>query len=183
MGVLLVLQLIGKEQTGSTALIKLDNQVVIQAISNCKAKLGKSLLSLIPSHCNRLTAASRCCPISLCLDWILGHNSIGGNELPDTEAKKAASMDSSPATVLLSKLRLPELPYSLTTVQNAYRLDLIGQWKSWWALSPQCKRLNKIDPKLPTGSYLKAIECFSHQQVSLLMQLHMGHVLLGSYLH
>ena len=58
-GVLLALQLIGKEQSGSTALIKLDNQVVIQALSSCKAKPGNSLLSLIHSHCDRLTAASR----------------------------------------------------------------------------------------------------------------------------
>jgi len=113
-GVPLVLQLIGKEWLGSTPSIKLDNRVVIQVISNCKAKLDNSLLSLIHSHCNRLTTASRCHPISLCLDWISGHNSIGGNELVDAEAKKAASMDSSPATALPTKFRVPELPYSLT---------------------------------------------------------------------
>ena len=164
------------------ASIKLDNQVVIQAISNHKAKPGNSLLSLIHSHCDRLTAASRCCPISLC-HWISGHDGVGGNELVDAEAKKAASMDPSPATVLLAKLRVLELPYSLTPVWNTYRLDLIGQWKIQWGLSPWHKRLDKIDMKLPAGSYLKVIDGFSHQKMSLLMQLHMGHILLGSYLH
>ena len=183
MGVLLVIQLIGKEWSGSMASIKLDNQAVIQAISKHKAKLGNSLLSLIHSYCNRMTAASRHFPISLCIDWISGHNSIVGNELADPEPKKAASMDSSPETVLPAKLRVPELPYSLNTVQNTYRLDLIGQWKSQWALSPQHKRLDKINTKLPAGSYLKAIDSFSHQQASLLMQLCMGHIPLGSYLH
>ena len=182
-GVLLALQLIGKEQSGSMASVKLDNQAVIQALRSRQAKPGNSLLSLIHSHCNRLTATSRCHPISLCLDWILGHDGIGGNELVDAKAKKAASMDSSLTAMLPAKLRVPELPYSLTAVWNAYNLELIGQWKSRWALSHQHKRLDKIDTKLPASSYLKVIDSLSHQQASLLMQLHMGHIPLASYLH
>src|SRR6266481_3481814 len=182
-GVLLALQLIGKEWSGSAVSNKLDNQAVIQALSSCQAKLGNSLLILIHSHCDRLTATSRRRPISLCLDWILGHDSIRGNELADAEAKKAASMDSSLTAMLPAKLRVPELPYSLTAVWNAYNLELIGQWKSRWALSPWHKWLDKIDTKLPASSYLKVIDSLSHQQASLLMQLHMGHIPLASYLH
>jgi len=105
-GVLLVLQLIGKEQSGSMALNKLDNQAVIQAISNHKSKLGNSLLSIIHSHCNRLTAASRHHPNSLCLDWISGHDGIGGNELADAEAKKAVSQSIPAKSYLVIPTRL-----------------------------------------------------------------------------
>ena len=57
------------------------------------------------------------------MSWISRHDRVGCNELVDTEVKKVANMDSSPPAVLLAKLWVQELPYSVTAMCGAFRED------------------------------------------------------------
>ena len=94
-GVLLVLELLRQERRVHTASIKLDNQVVIQALGVCSAKPVQSLLNMVHDACEEWTAGDRRGRRRLGISWISGHDGVKGNERADEEARKAVSDGSS----------------------------------------------------------------------------------------
>ncbi|KAF8552633.1 hypothetical protein OG21DRAFT_1415790, partial [Imleria badia] len=51
-----------------------------------------------------------------------------------------------------------------------------------WAKSPRHKKLNKVDPKLTTGTFMKLAGALPKKHASVLMWLCTGHCPLNDYL-
>ncbi|KZT28197.1 hypothetical protein NEOLEDRAFT_1043173, partial [Neolentinus lepideus HHB14362 ss-1] len=84
------------------------------------------------------------------LRWTPGHEGIKGNELADTEAKKAAEGDTSAPNLLPQVLRRKSLPISTSALKQAYRTRIKRQWQTEWKQSPRYERTKNIDRKLPS---------------------------------
>ena len=91
-GVLLALDLLSQEHRVHTVSIKLDNQVVIQALGICSTKLAQSLLDMVCNACKEWTANDRQGHQWLSINWISGHDGVKGNECTDEEARKQSEM-------------------------------------------------------------------------------------------
>ena len=156
-GVLLVLELIHREHSVSSATIRLDNQAVIQALGGHSAKPAQALLNLVhegsndwlTSNSNSNSSGQR----QLGIHWISGHDGVHGNERTDEEARRAVSVGSSPESKLLEMLQWHVLPCSLAALCGKFKESLKLRWKAIWAKSPQKGRMDRIDDKLPSHSF------------------------------
>ncbi|OCH84713.1 hypothetical protein OBBRIDRAFT_712456, partial [Obba rivulosa] len=88
----------------------------------------------------------------LTLRWVPGHMDVRGNELADTEAKKAASGISSHPTRLPRILR-SMLPASSSALKQHFHKTLKDQAKDSWSKSTRYARMRAIDPLLPGTSF------------------------------
>ena len=80
-------------------------------------------------------------------------------------------------------LREQALPCSLTAMSGTFKESMRDRWKAIWAKSPRKGRMDKIDDKLPSHSFLAAMSHLSRAQASILMQLCTGHIPLNYFLH
>ena len=119
---------------------------------------------------------------SISMTWVAGHMGSEGNEAADALAKEAAEFGSSECH-LLPKFLQRRLPTSLSaTIQHSKKSTKLENIKRW-RRSKRFKRINTIDPELPSQSYIKATEGLNHRQTSVLTQLRTGHIALNKYLH
>ena len=115
MGILLVSHLLKSERHWQEAEIRLDSHAAIDALSLTKPAPCHYLVDEVHKL---LKAAKRGHPTAnLVIRWIPGHVNIEGNELADTEAKRAARGDASPDSALPTMLRNP-LPASTSAVRR-----------------------------------------------------------------
>ena len=119
--------------------------------------------------------------IDLQLLWVPGHHEFAPNEKADEEAKKAAQGDSSDPKKLPPLLR-KRIPHSIMAVHQSFTSQLQKRWKIKWKMSPRAKSLRSIDNSTPSKKYMKLTRDLSHSQVSILMQLHTGHIRLNQHL-
>ena len=182
-GVLLAAELIRKERAVHTATIQLDNQAVMQALGSCSAKPAQLLLNSVREACHEWLTDRRRSGRQLTIGWVSGHDGIKGNERADDEAKMAAHEGSSPEDELPEVLQGCTLPSSLTALGGAFKETLRARWKYIWAKSPPKGRMDKVDNKLPSHSFLTVTGHLSRAQASVLMQLCTGHILLNYFLH
>jgi ribonuclease HI len=123
-GVLLGLELLGRERDARKATIFLDNQGVIQAVGNTHARSGQHILGHIHGKANKLAEPTRRrCKTDLTITWVSGHDGVEGNEKADVEAKKAALNDSSQMSGLPPLLEADPLLHSLAAAQQAFKAE------------------------------------------------------------
>ena len=182
-GVLLGLKLLQHMKDLKKATIFLDNQGVIQAITHCQLKSAQYILGQIHELSNRVVTPSRRQRIDLLISWISGHNGVRSNEEVDAEAKRAAAGDNSQLSDLPPLLEAKPLPYSLATVQQAFRVDVRQDWRSQWQLSPRYVQMSKINDNLPSQSYLSDTAGLTRAQSSLITHMRTGHALLNQHLY
>lgn len=60
--------------------------------------------------------------------------------------------------------------------------DLQEKAKETWTQSPRYERTSRIDPTLPSKSYLKALNVLTKTQASIITQLRVNHIPLNEYL-
>jgi ribonuclease HI len=144
-GVILALELLSKERGINTAVVLLDNQAVIQALSYVKPRPAQFLLNHAHELANRIAATSRRRKTKLKITWISGHDDVEGNERADAEAKKAAKGDSSQASKLPALLTADPLPRSITAARQCFRASLQNMWRMKWMASPRYMRMAAID--------------------------------------
>ncbi len=103
----------------------IDNQSIVRALSDTKAKSGQHLLEEV----TRIAEDTRC---DLMIHWISGHSKVKGNEEADELAKKASTEHiSSGATDLPLKLHKPLL-MSVSAEKQRYHEELMRECtKSW----------------------------------------------------
>ena len=82
-----------------------------------------------------------------------------------------------------SSQRCCALPCSLAALSGKFKETLRDRWKIMWVKSPWKGRMDKIDDKLPSHSFLMVTSHLSREQVSVLMQLGMGNIPLNHFLH
>ena len=92
----------------------------------------------------------------ICISWVSGHDGVLGNERADAEARKVVEVGSSREEDLPDVLCSQALPCSLAAAGAAFKEDLLKHWRNIWAASPRHKRIDKIDPKLPSYSFTYA---------------------------
>ena len=103
------------------------------------------------------------CKLKLTLRWTAGHESIGGNELADREAKMAAEGLSSDKYLLPLYVRKP-LPINPAAIKRAHHDTLKVLRKKWWkALERGRRRDAPFDEATPSKKFLKTI---SHSKLS-----------------
>ena len=180
---LLMLQLVSNEDEADTISIRLDNQAIVQALTNCRAQPAQSLLDTIHGLCDDWRKRNWWHRTHIRISWVSGHNGAMGNEQADEESKKAVEEGSSPGIMLPVKTREDKLPVSLAVAVAAFRDKLHAQWRELWARSPQQWKMAKIDAKLPSPAFLQATDNLTRVQVSVLMQLRTGHAPLNAFLH
>src|SRR6266481_2044876 len=181
-GVILALHLIQGNSEAETVSVKLDNQAVVWALSGCKASPAQALLDIVHGLCNEWHRADRQRRKRVYISWVTGHDGVVGNERADTEAKHAVKDGSSPEDELPGKLCQGELPRSLAAARAAFKDEILKCWRVVWAGSPRQRRISKIDPKLPSYSFMHATDSLTRAQVSVLMQSRTGHAPLNGFL-
>jgi ribonuclease HI len=182
-GVVLALQLLGRERSIKSATILLDNQGVIQAVSNIRPRPAQYILGHVHHLANKTAMPSRRRRTALRIAWISGHDNVAGNEEADSEARKAAAGENSQVSTLPAFLTAEALPCSLAAARQAFRTGMRHTWRGRWERSPRYARTAKIDDSLPSSTYLSHTANFTRAQHSLITQLRTGHAPLNKHLH
>jgi len=184
-GMLLALHLIDTEERNATTChTAVDNQAALKAFTSDMRRPGHHLAREFLNLANRIQTRRGKRKFRLTLRWTAGHCGIEGNEQADSEAKKAASGITSTAKLLPPFLGKPLLMNSAAT-KRAYNDKLMSTWKADWMQSARGKRMKRMDSSTPSPKFLKAISNpkLSRNAASRIVQLHLQHAPLNSYLH
>ncbi|KAI0313982.1 hypothetical protein OF83DRAFT_1035553, partial [Amylostereum chailletii] len=92
---------------------------------------------------------------SLHLQWIASHEDVVGSDAADASAKEAAEGTSSPRADLPRYLQAGKLPINAAAAKQEYHAQIQARRAETWKASPRYQRLNRIDKKLPSNSFVK----------------------------
>jgi len=153
--VLLALHLLGLECQLDRVTIRLNNQVVIAALSLHKPKPAQSIIDGVLLQAEEIWKQLAWPSYRLEVAWVRGHNGTQGNEMANQEAKEAAwggvQEGASHPPFLIG---LP-LPLSIFTLHQAFSADLADRWKALWKALPCFRKLSRINPSLPSNGFHK----------------------------
>ena len=163
-----------------------DSQAFIRATGTRKSGPGQYLimeyLSLTETMNNDANSLHPTGTVKFSLNWVAAHQGVAGNERVDEEAKKAAQGESSQPEDL-PPILCKRLPYSASAVKQEFTESQKVRWREAWQDSPCYARFQHVDPNFPFNKFWKLSKRLSRSQVSLMMQLWTGHILLNFYLH
>lgn len=181
-GITLGVELLHCERTCRTASCAVDNTASLRATQN---RRPHPTHYLVDELLRRIVALQqRHLGINLTLRWVPGHKGIEGNELADTEAKKAARGDGSPTADLPGWLRKRGmLPKSVSKTRQTLNTAVTKHAKEEWKQSPRAVQMSQIDEHMPSKTYCKLAERLPRRQASILIQLCTEHIPLRKYLY
>jgi ribonuclease HI len=184
-GLLLAAQLLLEEQDiVKPVSIFVDNQATIKSSDVFQTKPGHYLIDLFHTNARRMLKTHHLNKCDLTLCWISGHSGIEGNEKADEEARLASTRPehNSADHLLPDPLNKGPLPLSVPASLQSQRETTKVRWTTKLSESPCLLHMNRIDPKLPSSSYLKLTALMNKRQTAILMWLHTGHCPLNQYL-
>ena len=181
-GVLLALHIIWGSWWIQSANIYIDNRAAITATTARKSQAGHYIFDAIHKLIRFLIAEHRHLTLKICSSWIPGHKNMEGNEKADKLVKKA-TVEGSSVLQQLPNLLKTKLPISKSAAKQAYIAKLKKRMQLDWKKSRRYHRMKATDPVAPSSKYLKLIIDMPRKQVSLLTQLHTGHIPLAKHLH
>jgi hypothetical protein len=157
--------------------VLLDNQVVIQYISQIKSLMAQQVLEQVHTMANRVARQSWWHHVKLKISWMSGPEDIVGNKAVDAEAKEASGGNSNQNSELPIFLHADQLPHSVAATQQTFKADLRLAWKEHWKASVLTK-ITRINKTIPSKSYHLMTMEFTYAQTTLITQLRTGHILL-----
>ena len=164
--------------------IFVDNHAAIKSGDVFQTKPGHYLLDNFRASIKQVKKAHNLHSRDIILRWIPGHNGIKGNEKADTEARLATEgPEHNSAHHRLPKiLTNGPLPHSVSaTLQHQKQLTKT-RWSKKLAKSPRYEHMIRIDPKLPSDSFMKLTSLLTCRQTSILTWLQTNHCPLNKYL-
>ena len=162
------------------ATVALDGKSAIEGTLVRESRPGHYLTDLL--HSRIAAVKKRRAGLEFTLRWVPGHQEVTGNEQADTEAKLAATGDSSSIRLLPPTLR-KTLPVSLPKAKQVYNKALETQAAERWRTSKRGQKMRQVDPALPSSRFPKLVAPLAWRNTSLLIQLRTGHVPLNHHLH
>ena len=183
-GILLAIQLIKTECTVSVPIaIGADNQAALRAFTTDLRSLAHSIAREIIQQATFLQNQPRHRRHPLVLQWTTGHEGIPGNEKADEEAKHAVEGLTSDKSLLPLFLR-HSLTINPSVIKQKHNGETSMHWKNEWRKLDRGQALLKIDNCTPSAHLLQStsITDISCRSASLIMQLHITHVLLNKFL-
>ncbi|OBZ65556.1 hypothetical protein A0H81_14412 [Grifola frondosa] len=179
-GILLAIHLLITIATQiSSVLLGVDNQAAI--ITTKKITSGPAHYIADEIHKARRRVRRLNPELGVGIRWTPGHVGIQGNEMADAEAKKAALGESSPTQLLPTLLRKP-LPDNRSAVSQDILTCIKRRNAERLKLSPRYAKLLKLDPKAPSGNFMKMVRNHSKRDSAILMYLRTGHAPLNKHL-
>ena len=181
-GLLLALHLLRSEQDVTRAVICLENQAVLHALTSRESRLAQSIIGEVISQIELIANAARMESFQLDITWIRGHGGNVGNERADKEVKEVAVGHASRWRTLPAFLVNAALPLSIAARRQAFNKELRARWWEEREASPIFARIRKIDPSLPSKKFRKMANKLTRHRMSTLVQLHTGHAPLKKHL-
>ena len=187
-GLLLSLHMLSsREYRRMPAMIGIDNQVAIKALSSDLRSPGHHLaweaLHIASRIAKKGRKSRKLGKTTITIRWTVGHEGIEGNELADKEAKEAAKGHTSDTKHLPPYLRKPLL-INPTVAKAAHNAALKNEWQNEWRNSKQGKALAEIDESTLLSKFLKSISNpkLSRMEASRIAQIRLSHFPLNGYL-
>jgi len=162
------------------ALIALDNQAAIAALTNRPKQLGQYIVDAI--HKSLCTLRRTHPRMRMHVEWTPGHSKIAGNELADAYARAAAEGARSPLPELPWLLHC-RLPTSVAAIKANRKWKLIPAWAAKWKQLPRHAKMSCVDPSLPSHKAYRTLTDQPRRDTSILMQLWSGHISLNMFLN
>ena len=183
-GILMGVHLIKTEKAAHRNItLGADSQAAIKAVKNELSTPGHYIANQI-IRTTRQISKVRSSKYSLTIRWTAGHMGIDGNELVDSEAKKAAKGQSTDPPSLPAILR-KKLKVSAAALKQSYDIRAKKKWEKSWTASQRGKRDHKVDESSPSKKFLDLISNpkLPRQASSLISQMCITHIPLNSYLY
>jgi ribonuclease HI len=183
-GILLAMQLISTEKRASTSFaLGVDNQAAIKAFQSDLRQPGHHLAIEIIRVANQIQKRRKKGKYTLNIRWTAGHEGVEGNELADSEAKKAAGGLSSEKTQLPHYLRKPLL-INPAAVKRHMQEKRKQNWSEEWRKSPRGRRTLRIDKTTPSKKFLETISNskLSREAASRIAQFRLNHAPVNQFL-
>jgi ribonuclease HI len=182
-GLMLALHLLRRKRDTQRATIWMDNQAVIQALSARKARPAQYLIDAIRSQIKGIWRRANHPCFQLEIEWVKGHADVAGNERVDSEAKRAAKGEISRTCALPHTLADAPLPSSVTALKQKHDVNIKREWMEKWKTSTRYQKMSQIDPTMPSNKFRRLTAELTRKQISILVQLHTGHIPLSRYLY
>jgi len=184
-GMLLGVELLNRERNVCSVYMGVDNQAAIQATTAFSPSSSHSLTDMFLTSLLGKTIKKHNLD-RLSIRWVPGHSNIAGNESVDKEAKKAVEGDSSAVNQLLTMLTRNGvkivLPHSKAALIQAFNAKLKAEIKADFSSTDRGKRLQRLDPTMPSGKFAALVNNLPRRHASALVQLRTGHVPLNQHL-
>ena len=134
--------------------IRINNQAMLRAFYSDLRRPGHHLVREALRITNKAKKHKGAANYNLTLRWAAGHKGITGNELADTEAKKAANGLSSNKASLPPYLR-KMFPLNSAAIKQQHNTVLKQAWTASWRDLSRGHKLKEIILDSPSPAYLK----------------------------
>ena len=132
----------------TTALLELDNQAAILALTNNRHQPSQYLIDEIHTQLAALRRMHHCLHIHV--EWVLGHSGIQGNEDADMLARAVTMGATCPTDpLLLPRLLHKALLLSTSALKADHCRTVAPAWKALWQASLWAAHFACYSPELP----------------------------------
>jgi ribonuclease HI len=161
------------------ALIGVDSQAAIKALLHKCPGVAGYLADTI--HRRIAAARQKHAGLEITFRWIPAHQGATRNEIIDRGAKAAARGETSEQTFLTKKLEDP--PISTAAIRKEFKEETATHAVQTLRKSTRGQRLQRLDPRMPSGAFLRATQGLERKATAILTQLRTGHLPLNAHLH
>jgi ribonuclease HI len=179
MAIAIALGILIRRRIDEPVMIGVDSQAAIKALLHRRPGVAGYLADAI--HRRVAEARSKHAGLEITLRWVPAHQGMLRNELIDKGAKAAARGESTEQTFLTKKLENP--PISVAAIRKEFKEDTANWAARTLRKSVRGQRLQRLDPRMPSGAFLRTTMGLGRKATAILTQLRTGHLPLNAHLH